>query len=249
MKRTLTIGMLVAALIGACNAATAEPSLIPDPGLLNGELRYLCGGLVFDPAILEQPGTAEQADTPKAKVLRAYIQQTAREGEALPETGWHLLNDRPDGADYLNTGTPPGSDPEVVSATIQLGVALGRMASWNRCQPTVVVPKGLNVGSWGLDPSGPELGRETQVLRLLVHEEACASAQLPTGRVVGPALSFEDDVVVVLFGVQQQSGAATCPGNPSLPVTIDLGQQIGDRDLVDPSRWPPTIVKIPGAGD
>lgn len=228
--------------IAACGADIPPAPRIPDPGLFARPLTYDCGGLVFEPALFDGPANAELAQTEQAAILRAYIAQTAREGEPLPGTGWHLLEQQAGGADYLTSREAAGQEVEVLSATVQLNVASGQQASWNRCQPKAVMPAGLNVGSWSLDASKPRQGE--RVLRMLVREEECASGRSPDGRIVGPAIEIRPTTVVILFGVAQLEGVQTCQRNPAWWVDVDLGESVGDRALVDPSRWPNLSIRL-----
>jgi hypothetical protein len=229
--------------IAACGPDIPPMSPIPDPGLLAQPLAYQCGGLIFDPALFDGPADAEQAQTPLAAILRDYVAQTAREGDPLPEAGWHLLEKRIDGADFLATREVVGEGTEVLSVTVQLNVSLARRASWNRCRPKAVMRAGLNVGSWSLDAAKPR--QSAHVLRLLVQEQSCASGRSPEGRIVGPAIRTGATSVVILFGIAQLSaGVVTCQGNPSTWVDVDLGEAIGDRDLIDPSDWPSVSIRI-----
>lgn len=239
----LGLAAAVLAVAGCISTGLPPPTQIADPGLLANPLRYTCGGLIFDPALFDAPGNAEQADDPMAKVLREYIAQTAREGEPLPETGWHLLEKRVDGADYLATRAVAGEGTEVVSATITLNVSLARRAVWNRCRAEALLPAGLSAGSWTLaDPAKPHPGART--FRLAVEEDHCASGRSPEGRIVGPAIQADERRIVILFGIQQLSGAQTCQNGPPALVDVELDEPIGDRALVDPGHWPNASIEI-----
>lgn len=60
----------------------------------------------------------------------------------------------------------------------------------------------------------------------------CASGV--TGTVLGPRVTAEDDRIVITTPVaDNRSDAAECQGNDVVPVTVELGEPIGDRMLVD----------------
>jgi hypothetical protein len=42
-----------------------------------------------------------------------------------------------------------------------------------------------------------------------------------------------------MFAVRPLPGGQDCPSNPPTRVTIDLGQPLGDRTLLDGGRLPP----------
>ena len=55
-----------------------------------------------------------------------------------------------------------------------------------------------------------------------------------TGEVLPPDVQVLDDRVVVTFEVAALGpGDATCPGNDLVPYTVELGEPIGDRMLID----------------
>jgi hypothetical protein len=85
-------------------------------------------------------------------------------------------------------------------------------------------------GDGSLDPN-------TSKLDLLVVEQSCASGQSATGRVQVDVDATADEIRL-LVGVEPAEGAQTCPSNPATPVTVDLDEPIGDRRVVDVSRYP-----------
>lgn len=120
------------------------------------------------------------------------------------------------------------------------------------------------VGS-SADPSfGPDVGRAdwwvaredlplapgTRVIHGVLQERACASGSSPEGRILGPAIEYRADAVVVTFKVREIGGR--CPSNPQFPITIELGEPLGTRGLFDGGVTPrrdatidPTIVIEP----
>lgn len=80
---------------------------------------------------------------------------------------------------------------------------------------------------------GEQVNAETQVLDVLVEEQECASGQLATGRVSEPTIERSDEHVVVTFRVRPVEGGADCPGNPPTPAELDLGEPLGNRQLLD----------------
>lgn len=243
--RRATAVIAVAFMAAACGNAPVASSIPFDAfGLANG-VQYQCDGRPIDPDAIAAPGNDEQADPKQAAALRAYIAQTARDVEPLPTSGWHVTDRTSTSALFLTTSAV-GADPRyVLSVQIRLDVALGERAVANHCRPEVVLPAGINLGSWTLDASTGSPTPATQRVHLLVQEQVCASGMPATDRIVGPAIQFAPDRVLVLFGVRQADGTAfTCQANPQTPVTIDLGVPLGNRLLVDPGRWPPTVVSV-----
>jgi hypothetical protein len=55
-----------------------------------------------------------------------------------------------------------------------------------------------------------------------------------TGTVLQPTINVGDARFVVTFTVKRgQPGAHSCQGNPPVPVVVDLGMPIGNRQLID----------------
>jgi hypothetical protein len=55
-----------------------------------------------------------------------------------------------------------------------------------------------------------------------------------TGEVLRPTVDERDTLIVVTFTVKPAApGAHTCQGNPRVPIAVDLGEAIGERQLVD----------------
>lgn len=56
-----------------------------------------------------------------------------------------------------------------------------------------------------------------------------------------PEVIYGEQNVVVIVRIDYL-GAATCPGTPPFPYTLELDEPIGERALVDGAEYPPTIV-------
>lgn len=85
---------------------------------------------------------------------------------------------------------------------------------------------------------GQDVGPDTQVLDVMVLEQECASGQRATGRIKDPKVERDDRQVIVTFTVEPV-GEATCPSNPPTPHQLDLGEPLGDRQLLDGGTEPP----------
>jgi len=86
-------------------------------------------------------------------------------------------------------------------------------------------------GAWKLiDPS--EVTDESTTLVIAVTRVDCASGV--TGRILEPLIEFESDRIVIRADVEElDPGVQTCQGNDAVPMTIDLTEPVGDRELVD----------------
>ncbi len=76
-------------------------------------------------------------------------------------------------------------------------------------------------------------------LTLLVMERRCASGRSAEGRIDLDELTLTEDEVRVRVSVRPPPGdAQECPGNPWTPFTIELGEPLGDRTVVDANLVP-----------
>ena len=75
-----------------------------------------------------------------------------------------------------------------------------------------------------------------------VHETACTSARDPAPHLNEPVLVRTDDDVTVYWTSTPPDGAAECPGNPTSQQVLTLDEPLGDRPLLDGSRWPPVLI-------
>jgi hypothetical protein len=94
------------------------------------------------------------------------------------------------------------------------------------------------VARWELDPAHPPdpLG---SVLHILATETACAGGAVPEGREVRWVLMAAGDEYVVFVLIEPSSLPMTCPGNPSFPMTIDLGRPLGGIRVFEGFLVPP----------
>lgn len=89
-----------------------------------------------------------------------------------------------------------------------------------------------SAASWKLDQSAPPPQKAQSQFAVVVDGLACSGGQERTVR--PPKVSVEDEQVVVTFSVEPlPSGNYNCQGIPGLPYTVDVGELIGDRRLVD----------------
>jgi hypothetical protein len=90
------------------------------------------------------------------------------------------------------------------------------------------------------DSAFPKLTADATEIHVLVHESGCAGGGSPASRLLPPTVSYSEDSVTLTVRVRGLGGIATCPGNPSLPVTIELPEPLGDRALkgvTDPPKY------------
>lgn len=213
---------------------TGIPSpLARPPPMAENDLRFTCGSpLAFGAAALTAPGGAESADHPAAEALRSLLQ----DGLLPMRHGWQLVVLDDTSALFLLRARP---NEGFAYTSAELGV---EDSGWTyvRSGQCDIQPLFEDVGPahWELAP-GEALTTTSQVFRVLVTELECASGASPEGRVVPAAMLRYDDSLVVVFGVKPLSGAQTCQPGPPAEVTVDLGEPLGERELMDGAVFPP----------
>ncbi|HEV2797940.1 MAG TPA: hypothetical protein VGV65_10005 [Nocardioides sp.] len=75
-----------------------------------------------------------------------------------------------------------------------------------------------------------------------VNETACTGARDPGPQLNEPVLVSTDRSVTVYWTSTAPAGAAECPENPTVRTTLRLDEPLGERPLLDGSRWPPVLV-------
>jgi hypothetical protein len=92
-------------------------------------------------------------------------------------------------------------------------------------------PPGPSVGIWELSDIDA-VDATTERIDVEVTRLECSGGV--TGEVLEPVVTLEADRILIRTDVAPlPDGAYTCQGNDRVPVTIELGEPIGDRELVD----------------
>lgn len=225
----------------AAPSATSEDPLGPTasatPGELGGidQLRFTCGRFPFGADVLAAPARKdENAPTPMAEALRRHLALPGPDIDFLPDDGWTLVGFDGSAAEFVTVG----ADLAMTVAFVTNDGAGWKVTGWGGCQPEIILGAGLGAAEWAWGgPGAPD--PTTQVFEALVTERACASGKSADGRIVGPVIVKSGDAVLVIFGVRPLGGEfQTCPSNPSSRVTVDLGEPLGDRRLLDGGRLP-----------
>jgi hypothetical protein len=84
---------------------------------------------------------------------------------------------------------------------------------------------------WDVDAAGPPAPSAT-AMTALVTRLGCSGGE--TGKVLEPVVVADAEQVVVTFSVEPlPNDAYPCPGNDSVPYVVELGEPLGNRELVD----------------
>lgn len=88
-----------------------------------------------------------------------------------------------------------------------------------------------DVATWTIDNTSPPRKSATS-FRALVKRLGCASGE--TGEVHEPMVTFTEQRIVVTFTVEPlPPGGYDCPSNDEVERVVDLGQEVGRRQIVD----------------
>lgn len=112
---------------------------------------------------------------------------------------------------------------------LAFGPVLGLALLLGGCAPAT--PPVSDPGLWELRQAGG-LTPESTTLHLNVSRLGCSNGV--TGQVLAPDLQYMEDLILIRTDVAALDGGAhDCPGNDQVPVTVELTEPIGRRDLVD----------------
>jgi hypothetical protein len=234
--------LLGLAVVAVVTVACGEPAAVPvaDP-TLSPDLSFSCGNVAFPATALEGPVGAEAMEEPGAAALRRYIRSGDPAAEDLPLNGYRLLRADPERLVFATSGE---SGPMVaIEARAAGGVWTAR--GIGICQPTIVVPAGLNAAAWKLPVGAPIPPAAATSFVAMVTERACTSGRPANGRVLPPAIRYEPTRILVIFAtrIPPSTGMETCPGAPATEVTVELREPLGKRELLDGGLFPPGEVQ------
>lgn len=149
------------------------------------------------------------------------------------------------------------SDPtwEIRDETLRVrGAGVEAQLSPRTASPTTTEPAQGSTAVWTVDDTAPPRA-DSDSFKALVTRVECSGGQ--TGEVLEPQVIVEGERIVVTFTVAPlPEGGYPCPGNDQVPYTVQLGEPIGQRTLVDgaclsgeaastsfceegPTRWTP----------
>jgi hypothetical protein len=224
-------------ILAACGRPSAEVEVPETPGAIH----YDCFGVRATAAeIAEAPEISELDDHPGADAFAAKTDDL---------DGWLAVAIADDRLGAIRPLDPPDVlDGEVRDHERLVVEILGRpgdgeadaegwmVTSAGPCTLRAELD-GLGTATVLLDPDAPPAEDDTS-LSLWVVEGACASGRPATDRV---ATSVEESAgaIRLVVGVEPLQGDQTCPANPPTPITLDLDEPIGERQLMDAARLPP----------
>lgn len=113
---------------------------------------------------------------------------------------------------------------------------------WGDCQLSVALPPGRSQVEITAPPSGVDGATTTPAV--MANERECVSGRDPSTYLGEPVVVESADRVVVTLSSETAIGRQNCQGNPSVSVTLDLDEPVGDRELLDGGVWPPRPILV-----
>lgn len=241
VRPTLLVGL--ALLLAACGAGAGGASVTGGAGgaavLSCGDATWQEGGLDALPPLDELPedvlAATDDVDAPV--VDRSLPWRVAEQGETDVVLVRRLDPDDPAAAD--------GPTHAALSLFRSGGVSnppdTWFYASGDLCTPRLA---GGNAGEQAEVRLADMPSPEDTALQLLVRERACASGRSADGRIRVDDVTVTDREVRLRVSVVPPGGSQECPDNPWTPFELDLGEALGERDVVDANVVPATPLVV-----
>ncbi len=170
------------------------------------------------PFSVELRGGAVLSDTERERVLPAGLDAP---------TGRYEVDCIPDGAQKRADDATAAA---MAAATVR---ALGRDAPITaEFHADDRDPQTTEPAVWLL-PAGFAPDPAATTVEVLVSEQGCTSGQGAAGNTAEPVVEVTATQVRIAASTYIRKGAQACPNHPLAPLVVDLGQPLGDRELVD----------------
>jgi len=244
----VTLALLIAAVgISATFAVASSSPAVPDPDPALREWpewphRVTCGHLPFDPIeVFSGPVGAERGLLPAAAGLRRELRTTM---SWISHHNWRLGGHKPGKFEFfhgrLGAELESGHELESIVLTRQRG--RWRMNSYNQRCYLRTLRHAQWATSWFLADKQPPLTPETRRVHVYVgarcsrDEDPAALAEPPEFREIAGKLLM----TIWLRRDPSPSNELCQPGlGPGPPLTVDLPEALGDRELFDGGEFPP----------
>ena len=126
-----------------------------------------------------------------------------------------------------------------VKAATFAGVDNRNIARSSLPSPAGEVEARIDPAPWWIDPGEPAPTARSTTIHALILEKACSSGKPPKGRVEGPTIELTAESAILTFATRRLPGPQDCVGNEPFPTTVDLGERLGNRKLLDGDFTPP----------
>lgn len=250
---------LIALVAGAVIALAGCASAADPPGTAGAapQPSYLCGGVRVSSEALaaRTPPDALSGTTREALADAVFDDGTPLELD--DSTAWFVVDESDREVTLLREVAPDAAASAAVEADHeQVGVSWveaaniepgWRVTSLGPCLLTIDLSD-LAVPLVALDPARP-LDAAAREVHLLVTEQACNSGRDADGRVEIVRLDEGEDRIELVLGIRPEEGGHDCPSNPPTPFTVTLEAPLGDRVVVDATRYSRPELGAAGSGE
>jgi hypothetical protein len=246
----LLVGCALVGLAAGCGA-TDSGSVGRDGGppvtLVGNEVVVSCGGA---------PGWVPSAmvngidpEIPRSEVetaLDAIATEpglSAETSRVLPQGGrtpWKLLAEDDDSLIIaLGDWGFDGPDRDAMTMSLEREADGWTWTGHGNCWHLAPI---LHDGTWVNLSSEKPLDTASTSVTVDLTELACTGSRDPVPHLDEPVVVATSQDVTVYWTSRPPQGAQECPGNPTVSQELTLDEPLGDRPLLDGSRWPPVPI-------
>jgi hypothetical protein len=231
------------------SGGTTDPAADSPVAVVDDEVLVSCGGRApgWPPSAMVD---GIEGETPRAEIAAA-LDAVATEpklsvetSRVLPQGGqtpWKLLTDD---AEHLTIAlgewTLDGPTREAMTMSLERE---GDGWKWTGHGSCWTLSPLLDQGeSWVQVGASVAVQGDATEIAVDVNETACTGARDPAPHLNEPVIVSTDESVTVYWTSKPPVGGANCPSNPTSSQVLVLDEPLGDRPLLDGSRWPPVLV-------
>jgi hypothetical protein len=219
---------------------------------VDGEPLVRCGTPVFPVSAMSGgvDGLVDRAEV--AAGLERHVTSSgiyaprALRGKDIEDAEWFVLGRSGDNI-AVATGhwdrNGPGKDGQILGMDNEDGDGWRFRGSSDPCRLTPVLPPDLMWAQVTADPQA--LSPSSTSIPVWLTEYSCTSARDPDPYLQDPIVVEDERAVTVYWTSTPPEGGQDCPGNPRVKRVLELREPLGDRVLLDGSRWPPRIATRP----
>jgi hypothetical protein len=251
-SRLLGAAAAAALVLGAGACGEADSAVATDADIpvqtVDGEVLVSCSG---EPGWLPSAMAGGfEGETPRAEIevaLDAIAVQpglSAETSRVLPEGGrtpWVLLSDT-SGHLTLGLGAWSLDGPARDAVTMDLELEDGTWVWQGHGNCWHLAPVLRDGDEMWVNVTADSVPTDTTDVPVGVTELACTGSRDPLPHLHDPVVVETAEDVTVYWTSEPPDGDQQCPGNPTATQTLVLDEPLGDRPLLDGSRWPPAPV-------
>ena len=257
--RILVVSLCLAFACAAAAAAGADrkarpPANGPDPAVsvwTEWPHQVACSELPFDPVtVFSGPTNAERGQAPPERALRAFL---ARKGIPWARRhNWRLLAESHERAEFgagrLTDRATFLDAPELETMAFRRTRRGWRWQTYSSgCEPSSL-RRGLRAITWDL-ASGQELTPATRRVQVDLGPGECNGGRSQNKRMQKPEFREQNGALLLSIWLRPVTpGPHSCDGLAEPPVTIELPEPLGERELMDGGTYPPQPAQPPVVG-